>query len=145
MLTRHGNIPYQPGMQSDKVFSNRYDGEDGGHIEPSYRYESNSRAAFIEVDLPGCSKNDIEVFANSHHISVAAKRFKNPVFVLEDEDGNGGSEPDKKSVAVFYRLQIRLGHEADLANITCVSHADGVLVLKVPSTLKEKRRRIDIV
>lgn len=144
MLTRHGNIPYQPGMQSDKVFSNRYDGEKGGHIEPSYRYESNSRAAFIEVDLPGCSKDDIEVFANSHHLSVSAKRFKNPVFVLEDDEGNG-SESAKKDVAVAYSLQIRLGHEADLANITCVSHKDGVLILKVPSTLKEKRRRIEVV
>lgn len=144
MLTRHGNVPYRPGMQSDKVFSSRYDGGEGGTLEPSYRYESNSRAAFIEVDLPGCAKEDIEVFANNHHLSVSAKRFKNPVFVLEGGE-DGDAKNAKREVAVAYSLEIRLGHDADFDTITCPTYKDGVLLIKVPSTLKEKRRRINII
>ena len=173
MLSRHANSLFYPSplmhgfLTAADLGSSR-----GTTIEPSYRYESDSKHAMLEVELPGVCRDDITVDVNNHHLTVSAKRAKTTLLGRSagKEDGNGkrektekmgetndesgGSGGDDRLDAgsgrgderfVTYSLNIRIGQDADVGNISCVSYKDGVLLLEIPSvTKKESSRRIAI-
>lgn len=141
---------YLPAPMFHKFLSSGFDAaSDRGSIEPSYRFESDSKEAFLEVELPGVAKDDISVDVNNHHLTITAKRSKRSLLQKKktDENQNGGAVDDASNdevSTVTYSLNVRIGHDADISNISSVSYKDGVLVLHIPSQTKDNTRRITI-
>lgn len=118
-------------------------------IEPSYRFESDSKEAFLEVELPGVEKEDISVDVNNHHLTVTAKRIKETLLGKQEENGDGMKDGENDSTrnekgSITYSLNVRIGHDADVNNISSRSYKNGVLVLRIPSQTKANTRRITI-
>lgn len=142
---------YFPSPLFHRLMTSELDSYTGsGTIEPSYRYESNSKQAVLEVELPGVAKDDIAVDVNNHHLTVSAKRTKQSLLqssedkMNDDNGAAGGDKEEKEENVIRYTLNVRIGHDADVKNISCESYTDGVLRLKIPSMTKEQTRRIAI-
>lgn len=141
---------YFPNAMFGKFLSNGFDMPSENHaIEPSYRFESDSKEAYLEVELPGVEKEDISVDVNNHHLTVTAKRVKESLLDIKktggEENGNSEKAADKDAKHVMtYTLNVRIGHDADVSKISSVSYKNGVLVLRIPSQTKDNTRRITI-
>lgn len=141
---------YFPNAMFSKFLSNGFDMPSDKHsIEPSYRFESDSKEAYLEVELPGVEKEDISVDVNNHHLTVTAKRVKESLLqtkkTTEEENGNSENVANKdEKHGMTYCLNVRIGHDADVSKISSVSYKNGVLLLRIPSQTKDNTRRITI-
>ncbi len=88
----------------------------------------------IEFDLPGVSKDSVELDVERNVLTVRAERMA----------GNGDWEPlaSERPRGMFSR-QLVLGDNLDLDRIEA-TYADGVLRLNVPVAEKAKPRKIEI-
>lgn len=143
---------YFPNPIFHKFLSSGFDASaDERSIEPSYRFESDSKEAFLEVELPGVAKEDISVDVNNHHLTVTAKRAKQSLLQKNkkketnvENESDDKDNSDQNGPTITYALNVRIGHDADVSNISSVSYKNGLLVLRIPSQTKDNGRRITV-
>lgn len=103
-------------------------------VEPNYYFESDKTEGYLYIEFPGVEKNDINIEVHGHHLAIAAKRFEKSFVRAEEE----------KREMVNYDLELRLGHDADVPNISVCEYRDGVLALRIPVIQKHEPRKISI-
>jgi len=58
--------------------------------EPSYSIQSNDKAAYVEIELPGVAKEDMSVEAKGDHLVITGNRYESNFSMMED----GQEAPD---------------------------------------------------
>lgn len=131
-------------------------------IEPYYRFESKEQKAFLEVEVPGVSKADISVEIKGHILTVTGTRYRashwtclNDAYEDVDSDNYQSSQSSNDDTAAvsqgakriplfIYSLEVRLGQDAGVDQVSCLCFKDGILTLTVPALPKESPRDIPI-
>ena len=87
-------------------------------VEPNYEINSDDAGAYVELEMPGVKKEDIDVTVDKGVVVIVGTRTK-------------------KSGKVRYRKAFRVGESVD-AGMAKVGYADGVLTLTIPNKKKEE-------
>jgi HSP20 family protein len=115
--------PVEHTKTSDRVYRPPLDIFDFGD-----RYE-------IHVDLPGTTRDQIDVTINENVLTLEARvpdRYGGDIMPIRGEYGVGD-----------YRRQIRLGEDIDADGLSA-AYADGVLTLSLPRLAERQPRRIEV-
>lgn len=83
----------------------------------------------LKADLPGCSRDDVEVTVENDRLTISARRSE------ESGEENGGYLRRERSWGSFCRSFDLSAVDADRI---CAAYSDGVLTLTLPK--KEQRR-----
>lgn len=121
-------------------------------VAPIYRWESDSRGAFIEIELPGVAKGDVALKIDDHYLILRAKKIKASLSNPQgDTDSDENSETESENIdqeedgpKVMYFLRLKFSRPVDLDNIPPASFKDGLLLLKIPFRTEDHLRQIPI-
>lgn len=111
-------------------------------MEAKHRVVTCGEGGSVEVEMPGVSKEDVEVEVEHRVLKVTGKRYGRRAGGGENGNESGPTKGCKP--AVVYSLQLRLGRDADTEKLRCESYKDGLMILKVPSLQKEAARKVNI-
>lgn len=135
-------------------------------LEPNYRVRRLDGEVLLDIELPGVAKQDVTIEIQNRLLMICGNRYeemtKSKFFhksVISDEghvgntlDGGGGDPSNDDAECVdgrkpwlSYVLSLRVGHEADLDRIACVSCYDGVLCVRIPNVVQQTVRKIGVV
>ena len=90
----------------------------------------------IQMDLPGVSKDDVEVTVEDGVLKIAGERKRSR------EETQGDYSRVERSYGRFYR-SFRLGQQVDPSNIEA-THENGVLTISLPKAEESRPHKIDI-
>lgn len=114
--------------------------------------QSDDKGTTLEVEVPGVQKDNLSIEVNNRILTISGKRL---FYTSEYQEPEGPSDQVKETSQqtneserkerLTYLLKMRLGTDADVDNISCVSYKDGILALRVPVSEKESVRKITLV
>jgi HSP20 family protein len=93
-------------------------------------------AHVIRMDLPGVSKDEVEVTVEDGVLKISGERSRSR------EESDGDYSRVERSYGRFYR-SFRLGQQVDPADIEA-THENGVLTISLPKAEESRPHRIDI-
>ena len=126
-FSSHGFPLYDPFRVFDDWFSSDRSGGRFSSFRTDVREEADRY--ILEADLPGCSRQDVEVTVENDRLTISARRSE------ESGEENGGYLRRERSWGSFCRSFDLSAVDAD--NIGA-AYSDGVLTLTLPK--KEERR-----
>lgn len=90
----------------------------------------------ISMDLPGLTKDDVEITLENNVLKVSGERE------MSREEKEGDYSRIERSYGRFFR-SFNLGQGVDPAEIEA-THENGVLTIRLPKTEREKTKKIEI-
>ena len=126
-FSSHGFPLYDPFRVFDDWFSSDRSGGRFSSFRTDIREEADRY--ILEADLPGCSRQDVEVTVENDRLTISARRSE------ESGEENGGYLRRERSWGSFCRSFDLSAVDADRI---CAAYSDGVLTLTLPK--KEERR-----
>ena len=126
-FSSHGFPLYDPFRVFDDWFSSDRSGGRFSSFRTDVREEADRY--ILEADLPGCSRQDVEVTVENDRLTISARRSE------ESGEENGGYLRRERSWGSFCRSFDLSAVDADRIS---AAYSDGVLTLTLPK--KEERR-----
>ncbi len=103
------------------------------YVEPRIDILENKDEFLLIVDLPGVSKEDLDVQIEPEHLLVEGKRRR--------PEGQKGSE---RFWNVNYQRKFKIGKNIDFNNIEAKLGKDGKLLIHLPKAPEIKSRKINV-
>jgi len=116
----------------DKYFDQMYKNISSGLKETAVDIISEDNHLVIKIDMPGVSKEDIDLIVNKDSISVKAERKEAKE---EKEKGYYSKERTYKGYSIYRTLPVEV-----LPDTAEAEYKDGVLTIKVEKAVKEKEK-----
>lgn len=118
----------------------RSEGDEEGYESalwaPRVDISETENAHLIEMDLPGVSKEDVEVTVEDGVLKISGERSRSR------EKSQGDYSRVERSYGRFYR-SFRLGQQVDPSDIEA-THENGVLTISLPKAEESRPHKIDI-
>lgn len=112
--------------------------EEGGLV-PAVDVSENDTQYTVKADLPGVSKEDIDVSINDDVLTINAETKQEQ----EKKDAEGRIIRQERRYGKYVR-SMRLGGEIDAKRVEA-TYSDGVLKLVLPKLEQAKPRKVDVV
>lgn len=125
----------------DQFFPSRRKREEGDEYEsavwaPRVDIAETDSEHVIHVDLPGVSKDDVEVTIDNNVLKISGERK------MSRKESDGEYSRVERSYGRFFR-SFRLGDQVDAENIAA-THENGVLTVRLPKTAETRPHKIEI-
>ena len=104
-------------------------------VRPQYSITDSEDAYHVDVDLPGVTKEDLEITLREGLLEIIGRR--------SGIEGEGWKSLDGKEEALEYRLRLMAGDRVEGKAISANLEA-GVLRIALPKEEEKKPRKIDI-
>lgn len=119
------------------------------NVVPNYQVRSTEDEAFLDIEMPGVSKENISVEVHDRRLTIHGTRFHHETSVVKTEDVDVEKEDqDAKKTEpkpfLVYFLDMRIRNDTDPEKLHCYSCKDGLLVLRTVSASKQPPRKIAI-
>lgn len=98
----------------------------------------------LEVDLPGVSRENVQLDIHGDRLVIYGKRFREMGWPNggPDEVSPSSEINQRPNLGVEYILELPLGHETDHTRTTAQHHGDGTLSVRIPLTEDVRRRTV---
>ncbi|MEO1923104.1 Hsp20/alpha crystallin family protein [Caminibacter sp.] len=103
---------------------------------PAVNEKADEKGYYLEIDLPGVKKEDIEIAVNDGVLTISGERK------LKKEE-NGPNYTRIESFFGRFERAFKLPNDADLDNIEA-KYEDGVLKIFIPKKQKPAGKRIEV-
>lgn len=114
-----------------------WNGERKGVIEPACDIEETGDRYLVTFDMPGVSKNDINIDLKGNQLTVTAERKR------ENKSDEGGVQRYERSYGQYQR-SFELPDSVKVDNVEA-RYEDGVLHISIPKAEEVKGRKIEIL